>query len=37
MLKFYNADLKHIIEPGDFQIMIGANSKDVKTMKLSVK
>ena len=37
MLKFYNADLKHIIEPGDFQIMIGTNSKDVKTMKLSVK
>lgn len=37
MLKFYNTDLKHIIEPGDFQIMIGANSKDVKTMKLSVK
>lgn len=37
MLKFYNADLKHVIEPGDFQIMIGTNSKDVKTMKLSVK
>ena len=37
MLKFYNADLKHVIEPGDFQIMIGTNSKDVKTMKLNVK
>lgn len=37
MLKFYNANLKHVIEPGDFQIMIGTNSKDVKTMKLSVK
>ena len=37
MLKFYNSDLKHVIEPGDFQIMIGTNSKDVKTMKLSVK
>ena len=37
MLKFYNADLKHVIEPGDFQIMIVTNSKDVKTMKLSVK
>lgn len=37
ILKFYNADLKHVIEPGDFQIMIGTNSKDVKTMKLSVK
>lgn len=37
MLKFYNADLKNVIEPGDFQIMIGTNSKDVKTMKLNVK
>ena len=37
MLKFYNAELKHVIEPGDFQIMIGTNSKDVKTMKLNVK
>lgn len=37
MLKFYNTDLKHIIEPGDFQIMIGTNSKDVKTLKLNVK
>lgn len=37
MLKFYNAELKHVIEPGDFQIMIGTNSKDVKTLKLNVK
>lgn len=37
MLKFYNSDLKHVIEPGDFQIMIGTNSKDVKTLKLNVK
>ena len=22
MLKFYNADLKHVIEPGDFQIIL---------------
>ena len=37
MLKFYNAELKHILEPGDYQIMVGANSKDVKTEKFSVK
>lgn len=37
MLKFYNADLKHIIEPGDFDIMIGSSSRDVKTAKLTVK
>ena len=37
MLKFYNAELKHVIEPGDFQIMVGTNSKEVKTAKLVVK
>ena len=37
MLKFYNADLKHVIEPGDFNIMIGANCKDVKGAKLTVE
>ena len=37
ILKFYNADLKHVIEPGDFNIMIGANSKDVKGAKLTVE
>lgn len=30
-LKFYNSELKYVWEPGDFQIMIGGNSKDVKT------
>jgi beta-glucosidase len=34
-LKFYNTDLKYIWEAGDFQIMIGGNSTDVKTAKLS--
>jgi beta-glucosidase len=29
-LKFYNYDLKYDWEPGDFEIMIGANSRDVK-------
>ena len=37
MLKFYNADLKHIIESGDFDIMIGTNSRDVKTAKFTVE
>ena len=37
MLKFYNGELKHILEPGDFQIMIGANSKDVKGEKLTIE
>ena len=37
MLKFYNIELKHVIEPGDFQIMVGANSKEVDTLKFTVK
>lgn len=37
MLKFYNAELKHVIEPGDFQIMVGTNSKEVKTLKFIVR
>lgn len=30
-LKFYGYDLKNDWEPGEFQIMIGGNSRDVKT------
>jgi len=29
-LKFYNQDLKQVYEPGDFNIFIGGNSRDVK-------
>ncbi len=29
-LKFYNSDLKHVYEPGDFKVFIGTNSEDVK-------
>lgn len=34
LLKFYNYDLKYDWEPGDFQIMIGSNSRDVKMTKI---
>jgi beta-glucosidase len=34
-LKFYNYNLKYNWEPGDFEIMIGANSRDVKTAKVN--
>ena len=37
MLKLYNAELKHVIEKGDFQIMVGGNSRDVKTAKFCVE
>ncbi len=36
-LKFYNADLKYDWEPGDFEIMVGGNSRDVKVAKLNWK
>lgn len=34
-LKFYNGDLKYDWEPGEFDIMIGTNSSDVKHSKIS--
>ena len=34
-LKFYNDDLKYDWEAGDFEIMIGGNSRDVKRTKIN--
>lgn len=34
-LKFYNYDLKYDWEPGEFEIMIGSNSRDVKKGKVN--
>ncbi len=34
-LKFYNYDLKYDWEPGEFEIMIGLNSRDVKKGKVN--
>lgn len=31
-LKFYNADLQFVAEPGDFKLFIGPNSRDVKAV-----
>lgn len=36
MLKFYNADLKFVAEPGDFDVMIGADSRNVKTARFTL-
>ena len=30
-LKFYNSNLKWVCEPGDFQVMVGPNCRDVQT------
>lgn len=34
-LKFYNSDLKFDWEAGDFDIMVGTNSEDVKTSRIT--
>lgn len=34
-LKFYNSDLDFTWEPGDFEVMVGGNSRDVEKMKVS--
>ena len=34
-LKFYNSNLKYDWEPGDFNIFIGTNSRDVKSAKVN--
>jgi beta-glucosidase len=36
-LKFYNANLDFINEPGEFNIMIGGNSRDVKSAKFFLR
>lgn len=36
-LKYYNHELDYVCEPGDFEIMIGPNSRDVKAVKLTLK
>lgn len=37
LLRFYDYDLNHVAEPGDFTIMIGGSSQAVKTAKLTLK
>jgi beta-glucosidase len=34
-LRFYNADLRYDWEPGNFDVMIGGNSRDVQTARLN--
>ena len=37
MLGFYDGDLNWTVESGDFDIMIGTNSRNVKTARLTLK
>lgn len=36
LLGFYNQDLKWTVEPGDFQIMVGPNSRDLQKADLRI-
>jgi len=35
LLTFYNKELQQVVEPGDFEIMVGPNSKDIE--KVTIK
>lgn len=37
MLKFYNAKLEYVNEPGDFDLMIGLNCREVKHVTFTLK
>jgi beta-glucosidase len=36
-LKFYDINMKEVVEPGEFDIMVGASSQEFKLIKLTVK
>ena len=35
-LKFYNINMKFVVEPGDFKVFVGTNSNEVKEASFSV-
>lgn len=37
MLKFYNYDLDYVYEPGEFEVMIGCDSKNVSQLKFTLE
>ena len=37
MLRFYNAQLQHVSEPGTFTLMIGPNSRDVQSLTFTLR
>ena len=37
LLKFYNSDLKFVCEPGEFEVMVGTNCRDVQRLKFTLK
>lgn len=37
MLRYYNYDLQFVAEPGEFEVMIGPNSRDVQSARFTLK
>lgn len=37
LLRFYDYDLKQVAEPGDFDVMIGGDSRNVRSTRLTLK
>jgi len=36
-LKFYNSELQYLYEPGEFDVMVGPNSRDVQTKRFKAE
>ncbi|MCK9343772.1 MAG: fibronectin type III-like domain-contianing protein, partial [Massilibacteroides sp.] len=36
-LKFYNQQLEYKCEPGDYEVMVGPNSRDLQTLKFTLQ
>lgn len=36
-LKYFNHDLQYVCEPGNFDVMIGPNSRDLKQSRFELK
>lgn len=36
LMKFYNVDMKYVVEPGDFELMVGNSSRDEDLKKLTL-
>jgi beta-glucosidase len=37
LLKFYNANLDYVCEPGDFEVMVGTDSRNVQRQIFTLK
>jgi beta-glucosidase len=37
MLKFWNADIKFVAEPGEFNVLVGGNSRDLKAASFQLQ